>query len=562
VYIYSASSAIKTALGINPAGSSSDTSLTSFTFDPDTAVKTVSTVDYLNQKGFTISLDGTSKTVKGPTQAELIQKAEKEGRDTWNTNDYIDLLQEKIDAAFGSGKISVTNALAEDEETAESNMKFQFEVLGDTASTLLVKSSAGEAVGISGSLSNYVDTSSKLGDLLDLDDYDAKLDEYGRADTDSDGNTIYTVTINGVDFDVTKDTTLSSLMSKINSSDEANVSVSYSKTTQKFSIAASETGASGKVSIDSDLAEAIFGKVRTEDEEDEDGNILKANMTEGQDAKLTAIVNGETVNLTRSSNSVSIDGLSLTLKGTFEATNDDEIVTFSTSVDTEKIVSAVKSMISDYNAIVTAVKSAYTTYPAQKSDGSSYEPLSEDDKADMSDTAIENYEAKAKQGLLFMDSDLSSLYSALTNCFSSSSLKSIGITSSYSDGLTTISLDESTFTQALQDDPDKVRDLFAGSDSSDGLMTKLSTVCSKYARTTGATKGILIEKAGSSLASSTLTTNTWYKAITSLEEQITKWQDRLSDKVDYYTTQFTNLETLISEMNSQSSMLSGLSGGY
>jgi flagellar hook-associated protein 2 len=36
----------------------------------------------------------------------------------------------------------------------------------------------------------------------------------------------------------------------------------------------------------------------------------------------------------------------------------------------------------------------------------------------------------------------------------------------------------------------------------------------------------------------------------------------LSDKVDYYTTKFTNLETLISEMNSQSSMLSGLTSSY
>jgi flagellar hook-associated protein 2 len=296
-----------------------------------------------------------------------------------------------------------------------------------------------------------------------------------------------------------------------------------------------------------------------------------ANVTAGQDAQFTAVVNGEVKNLTRSSNSVDIDGLTLKLKGSFDATgttptDTSNAVTFTVTSDSDKIVDAVKSMVTDLNSIMSSIKSAFTTYPAQKSDGSSYEPLSDDDKADMSDTAIENYEEKAKQGILFMDSDLSSLYSSLINSFNSSSLKSIGISSSYSDGLTTITLDEATFTKALEEDPDKVRDLFTASTSSgassDGLMTKLSTVCSRYARTTGATKGILIEKAGSSLASSTLTTNTWYKAITSLEEQITKWQDRLSDKVDYYTTQFTNLETLISEMNSQSSMLSGLSGGY
>jgi flagellar hook-associated protein 2 len=108
--------------------------------------------------------------------------------------------------------------------------------------------------------------------------------------------------------------------------------------------------------------------------------------------------------------------------------------------------------------------------------------------------------------------------------------------------------------------------MFTSSTSSggsyDGLMTKLSTVFSRYASTTGSTKGILIRKAGSSLASTSLTDNTWYKAISSLEDQIEKWQDKLSDKVDYYTTKFTNLETLISEMNSQTSMLSSLTGGY
>jgi flagellar hook-associated protein 2 len=111
-----------------------------------------------------------------------------------------------------------------------------------------------------------------------------------------------------------------------------------------------------------------------------------------------------------------------------------------------------------------------------------------------------------------------------------------------------------------------VRDLFTSSTNSggsyDGLMTKLDTVFDRYVSTTGSTKGILIEKSGATQSSSSLTSNTWYTAIKNLEEQIEKWQDKLSDKVDYYTTKFTNLETVINEMNSQSSMLSSLTGGY
>jgi flagellar hook-associated protein 2 len=241
-------------------------------------------------------------------------------------------------------------------------------------------------------------------------------------------------------------------------------------------------------------------------------------------------------------------------------------VTFDISSDADTIVEAVKSMINDYNTMVSKIRTTYTTAPAQKSNGDRYEPLSDDDKADMSDTAIENYETKAKQGLLYMDSDLNSLYNGLTNCFAVSGLSSIGITTSYSSSATTIELDESKLREALEEDPDSVRDLFTSSTSSggtyDGLMTKLSTQLTRYAGTTGATKGILIEKAGSSLASTSLTSNTWYKAISTLEEQIEKWQDKMSDKFYSYTTMYTKLEELISEMNSQSSALSSMTSSY
>ena len=46
-----------------------------------------------------------------------------------------------------------------------------------------------------------------------------------------------------------------------------------------------------------------------------------------------------------------------------------------------------------------------------------------------------------------------------------------------------------------------------------------------------------------------------------VEDEISEWQDKMSNKVDYYTNKFTQLELLINQMNSQSSALSGLMGG-
>ena len=75
------------------------------------------------------------------------------------------------------------------------------------------------------------------------------------------------------------------------------------------------------------------------------------------------------------------------------------------------------------------------------------------------------------------------------------------------------------------------------------------------------TKGILIKKAGSTSSPMSVTENTIYKQISEIEKMIAKLQDRLESERDRYIKQFTSLETLISQMNSQSGFLSQL-GGY
>ena len=98
--------------------------------------------------------------------------------------------------------------------------------------------------------------------------------------------------------------------------------------------------------------------------------------------------------------------------------------------------------------------------------------------------------------------------------------------------------------------------------SSGGAISRLKVQLDKYAGTTGATKGILIEKAGSQYSPTAALDNTLLNQMKEIDEQIEKWQDKMSNKVDYYTNKFTQLEVLIQQMNSQSSTLSGLMGGY
>ena len=307
----------------------------------------------------------------------------------------------------------------------------------------------------------------------------------------------------------------------------------------------------------------------------------KISYTRGQDAKFSVEINGEAMEMTRGSNTFSLDGLNVTLKDTFNTAEDiaanngqmTEAVTFQRSTDSDKIVEAVKSMIADYNEMMAEIRGQYATLPYQ-SNGSfkDYEPLTDEEKASMSESAIQKYEEKAKQGLLFNDSNLSALYNRMLNVFSPGGedealLRQMGISVSFSatDNSSSITLDEGKLRDMLDSDPDAVADLFtrsasAGNASSDGLMQSMKTQLDRYAGTTGAVKGILVQQAGTPLSSLTLMNNTWQNQIDSIYTDIEKWQDKLTAQVDKYTSMFSKLETLIYQMNSQSSTLAGMMG--
>ena len=580
VTISGATGKIKDTLGIDPSKNES----TLKTKDVELVNRNTTLGDYLTGKELTLTLDGVTKKITLPAYK--------------NDKDYITDLQTKINEAFGENKVKVN---ADDGNGFA--LKFSTTQAG---STLSVSGDAAKALGLD-KAATYVNTSKTLGELLkkeddwkpsnrieyvgdvkevenkngEIDYYDAKGNRLKKVEKDGN-NTYYRVDDKGeylYKFEINgklvgafnKDTALETVLTSINSNADAGVTVNYSKTTNQFQFTARETGASSKIVMGDGLAKALFGDTKGKGDK----------HPTGQDAIFSMKVNGQELDgISRSSNTFDVDGMSVSLKGTFGAynTNNDKLVdakaaeadavSFTSSSDADKIVDAIKSMVEDYNAMVTEIKNAYSTMPQQKSNGNYYEPLTEEDKADMSESSIKAYEEKAKQGLLFADRDLSALYTQLTSAISMSGkdgadLKAIGITSNYSNGLTTLSLNESKLRAALETDPDKVRDVFsksvAGGSSTNGLMQALKSPLDMYSKTQG-TKGILVQKAGSTLAPSTLYKNTLQNKLDDIDTQIEKWQDKMADQVDRYTSKFTALEKLIAQMNSQSSALAGFLG--
>ena len=515
-------------------------------------------------------------------------------------------LQTQLDQAFGYNRVTVQGG-------SGNNFKPEF-VLNSSSDTFSINSGTlnvvgkGGIFGIDRGASNRVNTSKTLGDIYGISKVQqdgeevtgiaggkmkAMRDENGKIITDDNGNALYALEINGVRIgEYTADTTLEKIMSDINNNEQAGVKVNYSAVANQFVFTSKHGGEGGQIAIGHDLengvsgtnlAASLFGSVVYDSNGDISqvrGNDVSTEkgftVIQGQDAKMTAYINGVETVLTSGTNTFDIDGFKVTANGTLKAENGSERVSFDKKVDADKIVDAVKSFVEDYNKVLAEINEQYSTQPDHKND---YKPLTDDQKADMTEKQIEEYEAKAKEGLLFGDRDLGGLSNGLRFVFSNLDMDAIGISvsTSYSDK-GKITLDETKLRSALASDPDAVAEAFAApleqkqvtnSDgstswvddtSSGGAMSRLKIQLDKYAATTGETKGILIEKAGSQYSPLALLDNTLQQKIDNYDDIIDSLTDKLNDKIDFYTSKFSKLETLIAQMNSQSSYLASMGG--
>ena len=593
----SALNALHLSAGATMSGTGKITSSAEITKDDLFSKK--STADVLAGATMNVTYNGTRAKIKMPEKGtdeynEIFVNSTSKEDAAQKMQDY---LQTQFDQAFGYNRVHVSGV------QSDGTFKPTFELVsageGDTLSinsgTLNVIGKGG-IFGIDRGASNRVNTSKTLGELYGLGEtsigftgLQAVQNEDGSDKLDENGNKLYALEINGVKIgEYSVDTTLGTIMNDINKNEKAGVKVSYSTTSNQFVFTSTHGGSGGRIEIGNDganLAAKLFGSV----EYDGQGNIAKVrgkgvanyqgnefSVIQGQDARMEAYVNGVKTTLTSGTNTFDIDGFKVTANGTFEATNASERVTFDKKVDADKIVDAVKSFVEDYNKVLAEINKQYSTQPDHKN---TYKPLTDDQKADMTEKQIEEYETKAKQGLLFGDNDLGNLSNALRFVFSNSNLDAIGVSvsTSYSDR-GRITLDETKLRSALASDPDAVAEAFTApleqkqvtnSDgstswvddtSSGGAISRLKVRLDKYAATTGATKGILIEKAGSQYSPTALLQNMMQDRIDSYDDVIDTLTDQLNDKIDFYTSKFSKLETLIAQMNSQSSYLSSLGG--
>ena len=395
---------------------------------------------------------------------------------------------------------------------------------------------------------------------------------------DKDGKDI------SADIKLSKDSTISDAVKALR---DVGLNASFDENNGRIFLSSSATGASTDFSLKSDGSDASKNLLNTlalnTDASEVTEASKRATKIDGSDAAI--VLNG--VVYTSSSNNFSINGLSISVNavtdsvdlskaktnGSLDADkisdmlvntplNDSEAISITTSTDTQGIYDKIKDFITSYNNIINKMTKLYNADSA-----GNYEPLTDDEKSEMSDSEIEKWETKIKDSLLRRDSTLSTVMSAMTTAMSGGATVN-GKTYFLSNfGISTLGYmnaaeneqnayhidgdedDENTsgntdkLMTALNSDPDTVMDFMKQMATNlynaiDRQMTS-TTLRSKYS--------IYNDKE----------MTTQYKNYTTT---IKEWETKISNKEDYYYKKFSSMESALSKLNSQTSSLSGLIG--
>ena len=377
------------------------------------------------------------------------------------------------------------------------------------------------------------------------------LDELGIP-ADANGN--YSFSINGVDFTFSGDTTISDMMKKINAS-TAGVKMSYTTLTSQFVITANEYGRDVEIDLKdtSGVLEALGFEKKA------DGTL--GDFTEGTNTVL--IINGEEIET--NSNSYTVDGTTFTFTQAAVGQEFNNEV----SRDYSKAIDTIKSFVADYNELIDFIYGYVDDEP-----NNDYYFLTDDDldEMDLSDSQATKWENMAKKGLLYRDSTLTDIMSKLRTVLYNSvdaadgskvGLYTLGITTSsdYTNHGKLVFDDTKDFEALFEQYADEITTLFT--DSEKGIATQFERIIDNATRTTGAAgeRGTLVDKAGVS-GTASATSNTIYNKIKSLQDMIATLKARYEQQQDRYWKIYGNMETMLGNLNSQTSYINQLLGNY
>ena len=320
----------------------------------------------------------------------------------------------------------------------------------DGSFTVTIQNSAGKESAFKGTLAELKDKNLFNLKITDTDDISIKLGDL----VDLSG-----MTSAGGSLDAKM--SLDDLADKITAIGDK-VSASYDSDARKLTIK-NTAGAAGLALDSADitgLGAQLAAKLSVA-ETKESADAKKSGVptqSEGTNAK--AVIDGKEYDL--DTNRVTVAGVTYTITGK----TDKAVV--SVTQDTDKIVDFVKNFVDAYNTLIDSLNDKLS-----EKKYSDYKPLSSRQEEEMTEKQIEKWTEKAKSGLLYNDSTIRNLVSAMRDALYTrvdavdseyNTMSSIGITTTTTKGHITFSEDK--LRKALAEDPDCAYQLFASDQDS------------------------------------------------------------------------------------------------
>lgn len=501
--------------------------------------------DGTDDSSILITLDGVTKKIDFTGTYKMIAEVDGE-------SDFQSEFQKLLNEAFGEDRIKVEINRVKIND-------------GEDVWTLSLtpKSSASALTIAGGGATDKLGLGVGQSSRINLDSTLIGLEEQFAVGLEFNGNNEVIFNINGRKFTFSGNTTLRQVINEINASD-AGVTLYYSSITDSFRLENKATGSSHQL----DFA-------------DEEGNFLSALKLDserkegGEDAVLEIKTDkGEVIEIIRSSNTFTIDGITYNLKKDF-APQDGEYIDVTVSQDVTQAFENIKSFVEEYNKLIEKINSELKEERFRD-----YPPLTEAQKEEMTEKEIELWEEKARSGMLRNDPVLQNIVYSMRRALvegvkgMSIDLSSIGITTgSYTEG-GKLHIDERKLKEALETKGDQIMRLFSHESEikyspdltaeqraqryeESGLMQRIYDIIQDNVRTTrdkNGRKGILLEKAGI-VGDTSEFKNVLYDQLKDMENRINDAVERLYVTEERYWRQFTALETALQRMYSQSAWL-------
>lgn len=280
-----------------------------------------------------------------------------------------------------------------------------------------------------------------------------------------------------------------------------------------------------------------------------------ATRVDAEDAKITL----NDAEFTSSSNVFNINGLTIKATGTTAA---GESLTISTDTDTQGLYDKIKDFLTEYNSIINELTSLYNADSAK-----GYEPLTDDEKSEMSDSEVEKWETKIKDSILRNDSTIGGVMTAMTTAMMSSYTVNGKSYSLASFGIHTLGYLNAAKNEQYAYHIDGDEDDSNTSGNTDKLLDMITNnpedVEEFMKQLTSGLYTALDNKMKSTTMSSAYTIyndKRMTKDYNSYTTQIKNWETKIEDLENRYYKQFSNMETQLAKMQSSTSSLSSLFG--